>query len=69
MILAKADMTIAGEYAQLCQNSKLGENIYRMVVAEYERTVKQVLDIVESETLLQEDLPLALIHHTSQPLP
>lgn len=31
-----------------------------MVKEEYERTVKQVLDIIGAETLLQEDLPLAL---------
>lgn len=60
MVLAKADMTIAGEYAQLCRNFQHGATIYSMVKEEYERTVKQVLDIIGAETLLQEDLPLAL---------
>ena len=60
MVLAKADMSIAGEYAQLSQNSKQGAHIYRMVKEEYERTVKQILDVVGSDTLLGEDIPLAL---------
>ncbi|MDT7041739.1 phosphoenolpyruvate carboxylase [Candidatus Nitronereus thalassa] len=60
MALAKADMNIASEYAQLCRNSQQGAMIYSLVKEEYERTVKQVLDIIGAETLLQEDLPLAL---------
>jgi phosphoenolpyruvate carboxylase len=60
MVLAKADMTIAGEYAQLCRNAQQGAMIFSMVQEEYQRTVKQVLDIIGAETLLQEDLALAL---------
>jgi len=59
MVLAKADMTLAGEYAQLCQNSENGEHIFGMVKKEYERTVNQVLEVTGSETLLQENFPLA----------
>jgi phosphoenolpyruvate carboxylase len=60
MVLAKADMNIAGEYSQLSQDSEQGENIYRMVKQEYDRAVKQVCDVIGSNTLLEEDLPLAL---------
>jgi len=60
MVLAKADMTIAREYARLCRNSEHGDIICRMIKEEFDRTVKQVLDIVGSETLLEEDFPLAL---------
>ena len=59
MVLAKADITLAGEYAQLCQNSENGEHIFGMVKKEYQRTVNQVLDVTGSETLLQENFPLA----------
>ena len=60
MVLVKTDMRIAGEYAQLSQNSKQGEHIYRIVKEEYDRTVKQILDVIGSDTFLREDVPLAL---------
>ncbi len=60
MVLAKADMRIAGEYARLCQHADQGDHIYRMIQTEYDQTIKQILDVIGAETLLQEDLPLAL---------
>ena len=60
MVLAKTDMRISGEYAHLSKNSKQGEHIYRMVKEEYERTVKQILEVIGSDTLLKDDIPLAL---------
>lgn len=60
MVLAKADMNIAGEYAKLSGNTEQGKNIYGMVKKEYDRTVKQVCDVIGSEALLQEDPSLGL---------
>ncbi len=60
MVLAKTDMRISGKYAQLSQNSKQGEHIYGMIKEEYERTVRQILDVIGSDTLLKDDIPLAL---------
>ena len=60
MVLAKADLTIAGEYAQLFRNAERAAHIYGMIRNEYERTVKQVLDVIDADTLLQEDMALGL---------
>jgi phosphoenolpyruvate carboxylase len=60
MVLAKADMDIAGNYSHLCRQSEHGLQIHTLIRKEYERTVRQVLDITGSDMLLQEDPPLAL---------
>ncbi len=60
MVLAKADMNIAKEYAQLSRNSERGTHIFGLIKTEYERTMKHILDIIGSECLLREDISLAL---------
>lgn len=60
MSLAKAEMHIAQEYASLCADPAVAAQIYPQIHAEYERTVAQILDIAEIDTLLAEDPPLAL---------
>jgi phosphoenolpyruvate carboxylase len=60
MALFKADMDIARDYAGLCEHIKLAERIYPVIQAEYERTVKEILKVAKSATLLDENPPLAL---------
>ena len=60
MALFKADMDIAKDYAALCEDPKLAERIYPIIQTEYERTVKEILKVAKSTTLLDENPPLAL---------
>jgi phosphoenolpyruvate carboxylase len=60
MALFKADMDIARDYAGLCEDVKLAERIYPVIQAEYECTVKEILKVAKSTTLLDENPPLAL---------
>ncbi|HWQ94999.1 MAG TPA: phosphoenolpyruvate carboxylase [Gammaproteobacteria bacterium] len=60
MALFKADMDIAKDYAGLCEDIKLAERIYPVIQIEYERTVKEILKVAKSTTLLDENPPLAL---------
>lgn len=59
MALSKADMSIAHEYAALCNDAD-SERIYTVIRDEYEKTVKQILDIAELNSLLEENPTLAL---------
>lgn len=60
MALFKADMGIAREYAALCQDPAVGERVYHMIRGEYERTVREVLKVVEADHLLKDNPTLAL---------
>jgi phosphoenolpyruvate carboxylase len=60
MSLFKADMGIAREYAGLCGDPRVATAVYRRIEAEFERTVRQVLDVVGAEELLADNAPLAL---------
>ncbi len=60
MALFKADMDIAKDYAALCADPRLAERIYPVIQSEYERTVKEILKVAKSATLLDENPPLAL---------
>jgi phosphoenolpyruvate carboxylase len=60
MSLAKAELRIAQQYADLCLDSEAGQRIFAMISAEYQRTVTQVLHIVGARTLLEENPTLAL---------
>ncbi len=60
MGLFKADMDIAGEYAELCTNDTMSGPVYEAIRDEYFRTVKQILDIVGASQLVDEDPALAL---------
>lgn len=52
MILAKADLTIAGLYADLVDDSALAQKIFRRIEAEYQTTVDFVCKITRQERLL-----------------
>ena len=52
MVLAKADMTIAAQYASLVENKKIRDSIFKKIKSEYERSCKYLLEITEQTTLL-----------------
>ena len=60
MALMKADMATAWEYTDLCEDKAMGERVYAMIRAEYERTVKHILEISGSGYLLEDTPSLAL---------
>jgi phosphoenolpyruvate carboxylase len=60
MSLAKAELRIAQQYADLCEDSEAGQRIFAMISDEYQRTVTQILHIVGAHTLLEENPSLAL---------
>ncbi len=55
MALAKADMHIARRYAALAEDRRLGEEVFRILAAEYERTVRHVLAITGQRELLEKE--------------
>lgn len=68
MALAKADMSLAQEYAALCQDSAVGATIHEIIRAEYARTLDYVLRITGSDDNLLVDNPLlALSLHRREP--
>jgi len=60
MALGKAEMDIARTYADLAEDNTSANQIYRMVLEEYERTVLQVLNIAGINLLMGETPALAL---------
>ncbi len=60
MALFKADMRIAGEYAQLCHDRRLADDIHRTIDEEYRRTVRHVLRTAGIQALVEENPSLAL---------
>lgn len=60
MSLAKADMEIATHYAALCEDKTQALEVLNCIKAEYLQTIQQVLNIVEADTLISENPPLAL---------
>ena len=60
MALFKADMDIAREYADLCLNREQADQIYALINEEYLRTLKLLLAVTNSKTLIEENPPLAL---------
>jgi len=60
MALYKAEPDIAKEYAGLCVEKETGERIYKLFREEYTRTVTQVLNITDSQHLLEENPVLEL---------
>jgi phosphoenolpyruvate carboxylase len=60
MALYKADMGIAREYAELCTDPAVREQVYGMVRAEYERTVSEVLAITGAQALIEDNPGLQL---------
>ena len=59
MGLAKADLTIARLYAELVEDSDLRERVFSMIVDEFERTKRMVLQVSGQSTLLENNPVLA----------
>jgi phosphoenolpyruvate carboxylase len=59
MALAKTDMGIAGEYAELCDNPDAGKRVYEMIDEEFRRSRQQILHVADSKALLEDNPPLA----------
>lgn len=60
MALSKAEPYIAREYSRLCEDPQVCESLYTMILAEYKRTITQVLNITGGHGLLEENPMLAL---------
>jgi len=60
MALFKANMGIAREYAELCEDRATGERVYGMVQSEFERTVAQVLATSGAHELMEETKALQM---------
>ena len=67
MSLSKADMGIAANYAELCQQRLTTGHVYALIFSEYQQTVRQVLSLVESDVLISENPVLALSLRRRQP--
>ena len=67
MALAKTDMGIAREYADLCEDAHKGQKIYELIRAEYLRAVEQILHVADGKALLEESPSLALSLATRNP--
>ncbi|HEV7386742.1 MAG TPA: phosphoenolpyruvate carboxylase, partial [Phenylobacterium sp.] len=59
MVLAKADMAIAGRYAGLVENRALADRVFGQIKAEWERTNEALLAITGQSALLDKDPDLA----------
>ena len=53
MVLTKASMCIASQYATLVEDEELRDKIYSRISSEYERTCRYVLEITKQKKLLE----------------
>lgn len=60
MALFKAEMGIAESYASLCVDQASARPIYEAINSEYQRTVRNVLDVAQIDELMSETPQLAL---------
>jgi len=67
MALAKGDMEIASEYADLCPEKGAGRDLFERIATEYRRTREQILEVVEQQELLEGSPTLALSLERRQP--
>ncbi len=67
MVLAKADMAIAGRYAELVEDRALGTAVFGQIQAEWERTNEALLAITGQTTLLDKDPDLATVIRSRLP--
>jgi phosphoenolpyruvate carboxylase len=59
MALAKVDLPLARQYASLVPDSELRERVFALLVDEFERTRRMVLDITGQSRLLENNPDLA----------
>lgn len=67
MALAKANMYIAAEYASLCSDSKNAVRIFKIIEAEYLKTVDYVLQVSGCSQLLEHQTSLMLSLQRREP--
>jgi len=60
MSLSKTDTKLAYEYAQLCEDEVLGEQVHGMIKREYNRTRKLILKAARTSKLLEENPSLEI---------
>ena len=60
MALFKSEMSIAAEYAHLCEDRETGKRIYKLINEEYQRCCKQILDISSNDKLVADNPVLQL---------
>lgn len=60
MSLTKANMTIAREYANLCEDQELAQRVYETIHEEYTRTITQILTVSGCRSLVEENPLLKL---------
>lgn len=60
MALSKSDMSIAKEYAALCEDREAGAEVYRLISEEYARASRQILNVANINVLLEENPSLAI---------
>ena len=60
MALYKADMDIAREYAELCQDEHTKDTVYSMINKEYDLTVKTIFKVAKIDKLLEHNPVLNL---------
>ncbi|MDB5425791.1 MAG: ppc, partial [Phenylobacterium sp.] len=67
MVLAKADMAIAGRYAELVEDKALGKAVFGQIHDEWERTNEALLGITGQSSLLEKDPDLATVIRSRLP--
>lgn len=67
MVLAKADMAIAGRYAGLVQDEALAHTVFSQIRAEWDRTVEALLAITGQTALLDKNPDLAAVIRSRLP--
>ena len=67
MVLAKADMAIAGRYAGLVEDRPLADHVFGQIRAEWDRTHEALLYITGQSALLDKDPDLAAVIRSRLP--
>jgi phosphoenolpyruvate carboxylase len=67
MVLAKADLAIAGRYAGLVEDKALSEAVFGQITAEWERTQQALLEITGQSSLLEKSPDLAALIRSRLP--
>ena len=67
MVLAKADMAIAGRYAALVEDRALADAVFGQIQAEWERTTEALLAITGQTSLLDKNPDLAAVIRSRMP--
>ena len=60
MALAKTDLGIAGEYAELCEDEAVAKQVFELIHTEFGRARSEILAAADSRSLLQENPALAI---------